>query len=79
VALHLLPWTILGLIAYYGRIGVALITIGIAFECILWYRIEKQRALNYVSLVLSNRPKWDIEKSMQDYVEYVKSRKTKDK
>jgi len=77
VALHLLPWTMLGLIAYYGGMGFALIAIGMAFECILWYRIERRRALNYVSLVLSNHPKWDIEKSMRDYVEYVRNKQTK--
>jgi hypothetical protein len=68
----------LGLIAYYGRMGVALIAVGMMFECILWYRVERRRALNYVSLVLSNRPKWDIEESIRDYVEYVRSKQTKD-
>lgn len=75
IALHLLPWSLIGLIAYFGRLGVGIILVGVAFECALWYYVQKRRARNYLSLILSNRPIWDIDKSIKEYLEYVRRSK----
>jgi hypothetical protein len=78
IALHLLPWTLIGLIAYFGRLGAGMILAGLAFECLLWYNVQKRRARNYLSLILSNRSAWDIDKSIKEYLEYVRRGKKRD-
>ena len=78
ISLHLVPWTLIGLIAYFGRLGVGIILAGIAFECALWYNMQKRRARNYLSLILENRTIWDIDKSMKEYLEYVRRGKKGD-
>ena len=42
---------------------------------LVWYIVVKKRMLNQLKLLLENKPgKWDIEKSLEEYLELIKKR-----
>jgi hypothetical protein len=42
---------------------------------LLWYIVVKKRMLNHLKLLLENKPrKWDIEKSLEEYLKLIKKK-----
>jgi hypothetical protein len=42
---------------------------------LVWYIVVKKRMLNQLKLLLENKPrKWDIEKSLEEYLKLIKKR-----
>jgi membrane protein implicated in regulation of membrane protease activity len=40
----------------------------------LWYVVVRKRVLNYLSLLLDNKPRvWDIDKALDEYQEMLRS------
>jgi len=45
---------------------------------VTWYTIERERLINYLKLLLDNKPReWNIEKTIEEYKQLLKKNKTK--
>ncbi len=62
----------IGLVSGLGVLVWVIYAVMLSPYVILWYFVVKKRILNYLKLLLNNKPfEWDIEKTLPEYQELI--------